>query len=448
MAVTKLWRVRGRASNVINYVNDPEKTLSTLSEEDLSDIADVLEYVDDEVKTEKHFYTTGIGCDRDHAREEFDITKRRFGKEGGIVAAHGYQSFEEEDITPEEAHAIGVELARELWGDRFQVLVSTHLNTDHIHNHFVINSVSYKDGKRFHFCTDRYLEMREASDRLCRAHGLSVIEDPMGKGKSTYLSRLEKAGMPTRYTAARQAIDEAISRSMNIEEFKVELRQMGYRYQLSPNRKYWTVTIPGWSKPIRIHQLGEEYTKDRVLDRIYENDESTSQSRLRPKYEFHPNYYRLPARIHKINARTGLEKLYLRTCYELGYLPKYRQNPVRIHKLFKTEIEKCDKYAEEAKLLSRESISTLTDLGKFMERLDRDMELLSTERYELRKVLKRNVPENEKAATKAKIAVLTMKLRKTRHEKHLCEDIRAKSGELESRVRMIDEERGKGMEVR
>ena len=137
MAVTKIWRVRGKAQSVIDYVKDPEKTVCTLSEEELGDIADVLEYVDDEVKTEKHFYTTGIGCDRDNAKEEFELTKKRFGKEGGIVAAHAYQSFEEENISPEEAHAIGVQLAKELWGDRFQVIVSTHLNTDHVHNHII-----------------------------------------------------------------------------------------------------------------------------------------------------------------------------------------------------------------------------------------------------------------------------------------------------------------------
>jgi hypothetical protein len=87
MAVTKIWRVRGKAQSVIDYVKDPEKTVSTLSEEDLGDIADVLEYVDDEVKTEKHFYTTGIGCDRDNAKEEFELTKKRFGKE--LVQALG-----------------------------------------------------------------------------------------------------------------------------------------------------------------------------------------------------------------------------------------------------------------------------------------------------------------------------------------------------------------------
>ena len=187
MAVTKIWRVRGNAGRVIDYASNPEKTIATLPEEELAEIADVLEYADDEVKTEHHHYTTGINCDKDSAKEEFSLTKRQFGKQGGIVAIHGYQSFEEENLTPDEAHAIGVALAKELWGDRFQVIVATHLNTDHVHNHFVINSVSFKDGKRFHMCTARYVEMKEASDRLCREHKLSVIEHAQGSGKSYYL---------------------------------------------------------------------------------------------------------------------------------------------------------------------------------------------------------------------------------------------------------------------
>ena len=137
MAVTKIWRVRGKAEDVIDYANDPDKTVERMTEEELADIADVLEYADDEVKTENHYYTTGINCERDSAKEEFNIVKKQFGKQGGIVAIHGYQSFEEENLSPETAHIIGVRLAQELWGDRFQVIVSTHLNTDHVHKRII-----------------------------------------------------------------------------------------------------------------------------------------------------------------------------------------------------------------------------------------------------------------------------------------------------------------------
>ena len=163
-------------------------------------------------------------------------------------------------------------------------------------------------------CTDRYRELKDASDRLCREHQLSVIEHPAGKGRNYRLHQMEKAGMPTRYSVARAAIDAAISRSVNMEEFKHEMKMLGYKIQFSPNRKYWTVTIPGWEKPIRIHRLGEDYTKERIMERVYENDISVRQKKLQ-MCEFRPNGYRMPGRIHRINARTGLEKLYLRVIF-------------------------------------------------------------------------------------------------------------------------------------
>ncbi len=167
----------------------------------------------------------------DFARDQFDTTKLRFGKTGGIVALHAYQSFQAGEVTPDEAHAIGVELARRLWGDRFQCVVATHLNTGHVHNHIVINSVSFRDGKKFHMCTQAYRDLREASDQLCREHGLSIVENPKGKAVSQYLYKMEKAGMPTRYNVARQAIDEAIALSVNMDEFKYEMKKRGYLYQ-------------------------------------------------------------------------------------------------------------------------------------------------------------------------------------------------------------------------
>lgn len=447
MAVTKIWRVRGKADQVIDYASNPEKTKENLSEEELADIADVLEYADDAVKTEAHYYTTGINCDKARAKEEFSLTKTRFGKQGGIVAIHGYQSFEEEDLSPEEAHVIGVQLARELWGDQFQVIVATHLNTGHVHNHFVINSVSYKDGKRFHMCTDRYLELKDASDRLCREHQLSVIEHPSGKGRNYRLHQMEQAGMPTRYSVARAAIDAAISRSVNMEEFKHEMKMMGYKIQFNPNRKYWTVTIPGWEKPIRIHRLGEDYTKERIMERVYENDISVRQKRLQ-MYEFRPNGYRMPGRIHRINARTGLEKLYLRICYEMGYLPRYRQDPLKVHAIFKDELLKCDLYAREARLLATNHISTDEDMTAFEQGVKEKMTDITARREELRKLVKRSIPEEHREHAKAEITELTSQLKEMRSQLRLCGDIRDRSSHLAEKLQIIDKERTKEREVR
>ena len=245
MAVTRIWRIRGNAGSPIDYVSNKEKTGNPFTEKDRQALTDVIAYAANEDKTEQRFYTTGINCNTSYAKDQFETTKRRFDKEGGIVAYHCYQSFNEGELTPAEAHAIGVEMARELWGDRFQVVVATHVNTKCLHNHFVINSVSFRDGLRFHNCRERYTELREASDRLCREHGLSVIEEPSGKRLPMQYYKMEKAGMPTRYNVARQALDEAIALSLNKEELYYEMKRRGYLCRFNDNHKYWTITPPG-----------------------------------------------------------------------------------------------------------------------------------------------------------------------------------------------------------
>ena len=443
MAVTKIWRVRGKAESVIDYASDPEKTVGRMTEEELSDIADILEYADDEVKTENHYYTTAINCQRDTAKEEFNEVKERNDKQGGIVAIHGYQSFEEEELSPETAHIIGVRLAQELWGDRFQVIASTHLNTDHVHNHFVLNSVSHVDGKRFHMWTDRYREMRAASDRLCREYELPVIENPKGRGLDPYLYKMEQAGMPTRYSVARAALDDAISRSLTVEELAHEMKQMGYQIQMSERRKYWTVTLPGWSKPIRMNKLGDEYTKDRIMERLEENDSTVRQKKLTEAYFKNGSRYRLPTRADKIRKKSGFQRRYLRCLYEMGYLPKYKQNPQRVHSIFKDELMKCDMYSREARLLGDNNIVTEQDLFRYEKSIEGRMFSLTAVRAELRKEAKRSISEEQREDVKDKISKLTADLRTLRSEKKLCEDIRDRSGMLEEKLAAIDRERGR-----
>jgi len=149
MAVTKIWPVRGRVGKAVDYVENPEKTENPDFGRDLYE---VMTYAANPEKTEQQYYVSGLNCVPEIARQQMTITKKRFGKEGGIVAFHAYQSFAPGEATPDQAHRIGVQLARELWGDRFEVVIATHLNTGCCHNHFVLNSVSFADGKRYNDC--------------------------------------------------------------------------------------------------------------------------------------------------------------------------------------------------------------------------------------------------------------------------------------------------------
>ena len=177
MAVTKIWTIKDSLQRVLDYAANPDKT-------EYDALARTLHYAENDAKTklsESAQLVTGIHCRPDHAWEDMRAVQERFGKTDGVVALHAYQSFREGEVTPEQCREIGVALARKVWGKRFQVLVATHMNTDNLHNHFVINSVSYVDGKKYEQRRSQYAEFRAASDKLCREYGLSVVEQPRSK---------------------------------------------------------------------------------------------------------------------------------------------------------------------------------------------------------------------------------------------------------------------------
>ena len=440
MAVTKIWSIKGRAGTPLEYVSNPEKTQRVFTESERQALADIIAYAANEDKTEKLYYTTGINCSVEFARDQFETTKIRFGKRDGIVAFHAYQSFKGNEASPDEAHAIGVQLAKELWGDRFQIVVATHTNTGNVHNHIVINSVSFIDGLKFNGCKANTRLLRETSDRICLEHGLSVIKEPKGRSVGSYLYKMERSGMPTRYNVARQAIDESIALSLTIEEFKSELRRRGYNYRFDPNRKYWTITPPGWKKAIRIHRLGEDYTRESIERRIYDNDPSVRTERLRRQYRI-PNQYNLRRRIDRIMGRSGLEKLYLRYCYELGYLPKYRQNPTKLHIVLKEDLLKCDQYSEQAKLLSKYHVNTDEDLSLLMEKMEAKIQTVSSERNDMRNKARRLLPANETEAAREKAMELTSEIKDLRRELKVCRQIEERSEHVRDNLDMIDRDR-------
>lgn len=440
MAVTKIWDVKGRLDSPIDYVKNPEKTLNPeYDKAHLQALGDVIEYAANEDKTERHYFLSGLNCNTTYARRQFQSVKNHFDKDGGIVAYHGYQSFAEGEVTPEEAHRIGIELAEELWGDRFQVIIATHVNTKCLHNHFVINSISFKDGKRFRDNRITYRIMRETSDRICIEHNLSVVENPHRGKEPTNLYRAEKAGMPTRYNVARAAIDEAISKSCNMREFEMYLKQMGYSTQFNPKRKYWTVVPKGWEKPIRLARLGEEYTNERIIERVLSNPISVRMMDFQPKGK----QYLLITRRDRIKKVGGLKGLYLKYCYELGYLPKYKQNVNRVHPMLKEDLMKCEMFTKQVRLIGKHEIADREDLAFFIASTNEKMEVLKSEREHLRKVIRRAIPEDDKVKTKIRISEISDRLKHLRDELKLAKDIEERSEVMEQRLQRIDVERDK-----
>lgn len=183
MAVTKIWNIKDSITRVVDYAMNPEKTTDdTVLRHDLSQVLDYAENAD---KTDHFCYVTGVNCIPETAAQQMAMPKQRYGKTGGNVAFHASQSFKPGEVTADQCHQIGVELAQKLWGDRLEVVVATHLNTGCLHNHFVLNSESFRDGKRYNDCKVTYREFRRLSDEICRKHSLSVIENPQKKQNAT-----------------------------------------------------------------------------------------------------------------------------------------------------------------------------------------------------------------------------------------------------------------------
>lgn len=442
MAVCEIWDVRGRLDHPIDYAENPEKTANpNYSETDLQALVDVMEYATNQDKTEQRFFVTGVNCDPASAREEMMIAKAQWNDESEIICYHGFQSFKSGEVTPKQAHEIGVRLAQRMWGDRFQVIVATHLNTDCLHNHFVVNSVSFMDGKHYHDNKANLRLLRQRSDELCREYALSVIEHPSGRKKSYALYQAEKNGMPTRDNVARQAVDEAISKSFTLKDFDRQMAEMGYHVRFDPNRKYWTIMGKGWKRPKRLYKLGEDYTNERIMERIRENSYAVKFSRFAGPQKPIP-VYRLKGTLNGAKKIGGLRGLYLHYCYKLGILPKNRkQNYARLHYLLKDDLMKMEAISQETRLLCRNRIDTVEQLCSYKESLETEMADLLQKRKGLYSQ-SRKMGGEEKEAIRSQLSDLSKRLREIRKEVKLCEGIEARNDTLKEKLKTIraDEE--------
>ena len=207
MAYTKILVIHNRLDKCVGYTQDPEKT----------SLEAAIDYALDREKTEQTCFETAINCDRESVYADMMDTKRRWGKEGRKRKGyHIIQSFAPGEVTPDQAHAVGVEFARRLLGDRYEVIVSTHLNKAHLHSHIVFNSISFVDGAMYRDQLKDYyggdgVGIRGTSDAICREHGLSIIEpsEPLGGPVSRAEWEAARQGKATVRDLNRQHVDEA-----------------------------------------------------------------------------------------------------------------------------------------------------------------------------------------------------------------------------------------------
>ena len=386
MATTSIWSVKGWLGKLLIYAENPEKTLNPnfyprkdLSEQERQGLDDVIDYAVQQGKTTKidtddenvsviQRFVSGVNCSASTARDEMIAVKRRFGKENGVVAYHGYQSFAPGEVNPQTAHEIGLKLAQKLWGNGYQVIVATHLDQEsHIHNHFVVNTVSFKDGKRYHRTEKDYYDMQKESDRLCREYGLSVIENPQ-RGKSKHYGewKAEQDSRPTWRGIIRADMDSAIRRSKTEKQFFHFLKEMGYEIKIGRDI---SVRPLGKERFFRLaRNLGEEYSIGEIRRRIL------SQRFLKlsvSSYVSRPQKYTLRGSFKKIRKVTGFRALYFHYCYLLGIFPKKRPLKKRsVPILFREDLIRAKELSDEARLLVKHRIDTPEQLLDFQSKTE------------------------------------------------------------------------------
>lgn len=458
MATTSIWRVKGWLGKVVVYVENPDKTANPkfytdedMTEQDGQELSDVIRYAVNSRKTQKadnedcavvHRFVSGINCSPSTARDEMLAVKKRFGKENGTVAYHGYQSFAPGEATPKTAHEIGMKLAARLWGDRYQVIVATHLDKEnHLHNHFVLNTVSFVDGIKYHRTAKDYHDMQAVSDALCREYRLSVIENPQyGKAKHYGEWRAEQEQRPTWRGLIRADIDEAIRQSMTERQFFDNLRKKGYAVKTG---KDISVRPPGKERFVRlIRNFGEDYSIEQIRRRIL------SQTRAEKKPSEPSRQVirvRLFGSLEKARKITGFRALYFYYCYLLGIFPKNKpkQNR-RLHFLLREDLRKLDAITAETRLLVGHRIDTAEQLFSYQSEVKGKITALTAERNQLYKLQRtaavKSAPEKT-AEIKDRISVLSKELAALRKEVSLCDDIAERSGVIKEKIKAVREDK-------
>ncbi len=375
MATTKIWDIKGRLDILINYAANPEKTDGNkYNEIALQALHDVMAYASDEYKTEKQLYVSGVNVTPDTAKDKMQQTKLRYGKTHGIIAFHAIQSFKPGEVTPELAHKIGVEFAKEMWGDRFEVLIATHLNKEHLHNHFVINSVSFVDGKKYYDNTANYNRMRKISDRLCEENNLSVIRNPKNKGKHYAEWKAEQEGRPTIRGQIKDEIDEIIKASYTYKDFWRILKQRGY--EVKRDVKYIALKPAYSQRYIRLKSLGENYSEESIQRRIaMARNGIRALDKPTPDYNAWLNKYE-PTKLH------GFKALYFHYLYLFGKIRK-KETPQRVSFYMREELIKFDRYQKQFHFLNDNDIETVEQLKTFKENAENKISELTLKRSRL-----------------------------------------------------------------
>lgn len=419
MAYTSIIPVR-RLDRAITYVRDKTKTTKP------SSLEEAMDYALNRDKTESVCFETGLSCLCETAFADMKANAHRWHKTGGVQGYHLVQSFAAGEVTPELAHQIGVELADQLLAGRYQAVVTTHLNTGHIHNHIVWCAVALDNGRKYHSnAKSYYTEVRARSDALCRQYGLSVIETERSQQSSQPYAEWQagQTGQSTWRSLIRQDVDDAIKRSLTWRQFVRAMEEKGYTMRF--DRKYPILQPPNKTRPVRFKTLGKRYTLQAIRNRILYPSWRYPTGQREPVVWFG----RLQGTHRKACKLTGLRALYYRYLYELGALPRKPQRP---RYAVRQDIRNLDKRIRQMEFLSRHEIGTLVQLDTYRQAQEQAVDALLTERRHLHKA----APDD---AVKARLTQITQSLKPLRRDIRLCRQIAEQSVQMQKRLRQREE---------
>lgn len=349
MATTSLWPIKKTINNTIEYVENKDKTQIPIS-----DLSNTIDYASNKNKTEEQFYVTGINCDSKNVYQDMILVKKAYNKIDNIQGFHGYQSFKEGEVTPDVAHKIGIQLANEMWGDEFQVVVTTHLNTNHVHNHFVVNSVSMKDGHKYNYSNHEMARLRQTNDFICKEYGLSSLEEKVTRKNFNFSKYMNHDNYST---ITQRDIDIAIKNSFNYQDFINSMKKMNY--EVIERYGKLSVKHTNMKRNIRIErQFGDDYTIDNIYRRIAEEVPDKLTADELTTYNYHKNKY--------YKNKHSLGAMFLYFIFRIKIYEKSPRN-YPISEEMKKEINKMEIYNLEVRFMDKNRIDSYEELHCYKE---------------------------------------------------------------------------------
>ena len=425
--------------DVIDYAENPDKTTDQKHLDD--DLYRALSYTQNDEKTDQKMYVSTINCPKHNPYGAMISTKKQFGKMGGNVAYHGFQSFKPGEVTPEEAHKIGMKTAKQMWGDEYQIVVTTHLNTDSLHNHFVINSVSFKTGRKFENHVSDHYKLREISDAICREYNKSVLENTgfyCGEKKAYWV---RKNGGQTHRDMLRKDINEALSMTASYAAFCRYLEGLGYHFTRDRNGNHPALIAPGWQRAVRLDRLGEKYTPDAIRDRLIANQRLPElyvtyypAKRRTPLMELEREMKRL-GRMSSIELMFELFVALLKLCIGTNLS---ENKSVPLSPQLREEVRKLDQYDEDTRFLCKYHIGTAEELSAFREETIQKIHALVQERNGIYNKIRR-ATEPTKTELKEQAKTISLQIAPLRKELK-CAD-RIWEWSLDTVKNLLDQER-------